>query len=123
MIKEQVKKIPNWKSPGEDGVQGYWLKKLTALHERTAKQMDNIISNAEDIPKWMIVGKTVLCQEDPSKGNAIDNYRPISCLPLIWKLITGTIAESIYNFFDVNIELPVEKKGSGKKVEGPNINY
>ena len=118
MIKEQVKKIPNWKSPGEDGVQGYWLKKLTALHERTAKQMDNIISNAEDIPKWMIVGKTVLCQEDPSKGNAIDNYRPISCLPLIWKLITGTIAESIYNFFDVNIELPVEQKGCRKKSRG-----
>ena len=36
MIKEQVKKIPNWKSPGTDGVQGYWLKKLTALHERKA---------------------------------------------------------------------------------------
>ena len=26
MIKEQVKQIPNWKSPGSDGVQGYWLK-------------------------------------------------------------------------------------------------
>ena len=37
MIKEQVKKILNWKSPGSDGVQGYWLKKLTALHERIAK--------------------------------------------------------------------------------------
>ena len=29
MIKEQVKKIPNWKSARPDGVQGYWLKKLT----------------------------------------------------------------------------------------------
>ena len=27
MIKEQVKQILNWKSPGPDGVQGYWLKK------------------------------------------------------------------------------------------------
>ena len=27
MIKEKVKKIPNWKSPGPDGVQGYWFKK------------------------------------------------------------------------------------------------
>ena len=32
-------------------VQGYWLKKLTALNERIAKQMNNIISNREDIPK------------------------------------------------------------------------
>ena len=51
MIKEQIEKIPNWKSPGPDRVQGYCLKKLTALHERMAKQMDNIISNRENIPK------------------------------------------------------------------------
>ena len=29
MMQEQVKKIPNWKSPGLDEVQGYWLKKKT----------------------------------------------------------------------------------------------
>ena len=32
IIKEQVRKIPNWKNSGSDGVQGYWLKKLTALY-------------------------------------------------------------------------------------------
>ena len=45
--------------------------------------MNNIISSREGIPKWMILGKTVLCQTDPSKGNAVDNYRPVSCLPLM----------------------------------------
>ena len=40
MIKELVKKIPNWKITVPDGVQGYWLKKLTALHERI--EMDDI---------------------------------------------------------------------------------
>ena len=45
--------------------------------------MDNIISSREDIPKWMTLCKTVLCQKDPSKGNAVANYRPISCLPLM----------------------------------------
>ena len=63
MIKEQVKKIPNWKSPGPDGVQGYWLKKLRALYEHIAKQMDNIISNKGDIQKRMELGKMVLCQK------------------------------------------------------------
>ena len=50
MIKEQVKKILNWKSPWPDRVQGHWLKKLTALHEHIRKQVDNI-SNREDIAK------------------------------------------------------------------------
>ena len=118
MIKEQVKKIPNWKSSGPDGVQGYWLKKLATLREFISKQMGIIISNREDIPKWMILGKMVLCQKDPSKGNAVDNYRPISCLPLIWKLMTGTIAENIYNFLDVDEKLSVEQKGCKKKTRG-----
>ena len=118
MITKQGKKIPNWKSPGPDGVQGYWLKKLTALHEQIAKEMDNIISNREDIPKWVTLAKMVLCQKDPSKGNAGDNYRPISCLLLMWKLMTRTIAGSVYNFLDVNNKLPVEQKGYKKKSRG-----
>ena len=48
-----------------------------------------MISNWMDIPKWMTTGKTILCQKDPDKGNAVDNYRSISCLPLMWKLMTG----------------------------------
>ena len=40
MIKEQVKKITIRKSSGQDGVKGYWMKKLIALLERIAKQMD-----------------------------------------------------------------------------------
>ena len=61
MLKEQVIKISNRKSPGPDGVQSYWLKKGTTLHECLAKHIDNIISNIEDIPKSMTLGTTVLC--------------------------------------------------------------
>ena len=118
MIKEQVKKISNWKSPGPDGVQGYWLKKLTALHERIAKHIDNINSNRDDILKWMTLGRAVLCQKDPSKKNDVDNYRPILCLPLMWKLMIGTVAGSIYDFLDVNDNLPVEQKGCKKESRG-----
>ena len=63
----------------------------------------------------MTLGKTVLCQKEASKGNTANNYRPISCLALMWKLMTVTIAESIYNFLDVNDKVPVEQKGCKKK--------
>ena len=118
MRKEQVQKMLNWKSSGPDGVQGCWLKKLTALHKCIAKQMDNITSNREGIPKSMKLGKTVLCQKDPGKGNAVDNYRPNSCLSLMQKLMTGIIAESIYNFLDMTDKPPVEQKVCEKKSRG-----
>lgn len=36
MVDKQSRKIPNWKAPGKDGVQGYWIKQLSSLHERIA---------------------------------------------------------------------------------------
>ena len=59
----------------------------------------------------MMIIIMVLCQKDLSKGNAVDNYRSISCLLLMWKLMTITIPEINYNFLDVNDKLTVEQKG------------
>ena len=60
-------------------------------------QINHILDGKIPLPDWMTIGKTVLCQKDPAKGSAIDNYRPLSCLPLIWKLMTGMLAEKMYS--------------------------
>ena len=53
--------------------------------------------------------------KDPAKGNAVDNYRPVSCLPFIWKLSTGgVVSESMYNFLVKYNLLPEEKMGCRK---------
>ena len=118
MVTTQAKKIPNWKAPGPDGVQGYWIKKLTSLHDRIAEQMNEMINNRVPIPAWMTTGRTVLCQKDPQKGNVVDNYRPISCLPIMWKLMTGVIADRVYKVLEENDTLPTEQKGCKKKSRG-----
>ena len=48
----------------------------------------------------MTFGKTVLPQKDLVKGSAVDNYRPIPCLPLMWRLMTGILAEMMYSHFE-----------------------
>ena len=48
-VMKQCRKMPNWKARGKDGVQGYWIKNLSNLHERIAIQM-NKISMGEDSP-------------------------------------------------------------------------
>ena len=37
-------------------------------------------------------------------------YRPITCLPLMWKLLTGMVAEETYNYLDREKLLPEEQK-------------
>ena len=118
MVKKQSRKIPNWKAPGRDGVQGYWIKKLSSMHARIANQLNEIISGANMLPEWMVYGRTVLCQKDPAKGRAVDNFRPISCLPLMWKLLTGMIAEEMYGFLEREKVLPDEQKGCRRGSRG-----
>ena len=115
-VNKQTRKTPNWKSPGKDGVQGYWIKNITSLHERIAQQIDDILSGTEELPEWLTHGKTVLCQKDLEKGNAVDNYRPITCLPLLWKLLTGIIAEDMYEYLEEERILPEEQKGVAERI-------
>ena len=49
------------------------------------------------IAEWITKGRTVLLIKDIAKGNAVGNYRPITCLPIMWKVLTGIIAEDLYS--------------------------
>ena len=66
----------------------------------------------------MTKGRTLLILKDVTKGNIPSNYRPITCLPLMWKLLTGMISEEIYAFLRDRNLLPEEQKGCRKKVRG-----
>ena len=59
----------------------------------------------------MTTGPTVLPLKGKSKRNNVSNYRPITYLPLKWKLITGIVADEIYNHLEENDLLPEEQKG------------
>ena len=52
-----------------------------------------------------------MLQKDESKGNGGSNYRPITCLPLMWKLLTGVIADHMYAHLDQSF-YPKSRKGS-----------
>ena len=72
------------------------------------------------MPSWLTGGTTSLIQKDKSKGNAASNYRPITCLPLMWKLLTGVIADQIYSHLDQEKLLPEKQKGCRKGSRGTN---
>ena len=109
--------MPNWKSPGPGLVQGFWLKNFSSLHERVRLQLKECLDSGF-VPSWLARGRTSLLQKDKSKGNVASNYRPITCLPLMWKLLTGVIADQIYAHLDQEKLLPEEQKGYRKGSSG-----
>ena len=50
-IRKQYRKIPNWKAPGREGIQGFWIKNLSRLHERVSSQINRILMGEDDVPK------------------------------------------------------------------------
>ena len=76
-IRKQCRKIPNYKAPGRDGVQGYWIKNLSSLHKRVSSKMYRILVGEDDLPEWMTHDRTVLCQKGPRKGNKLITIDPL----------------------------------------------
>ena len=77
--------------------------------------MNDMINNNKQALDWLTKGRAVLCQKDPQKGDAVDNFRLTSCLPLMWKLMTSIISDVMYEFLVENDYLPLEQKGCKKK--------
>ena len=111
--------MPNWKSLDPDLVQGFWLKDFSSLHERVRLQLKEGLDR-RFLSNWLTRGTASLLQKDKSKGNVASNYKPITCLPLIWKLLTGVIADQIYAHLDQERLLPEEEKWCRKGSRGAN---
>ena len=65
--------------------------------------------------------KNYSSDKDSKKGTEVGNYRPIACLNLIWKLLTGFISDKTYEHLQENKLLPEEQNGSRRKCEGRKI--
>jgi hypothetical protein len=117
MVKKQTKKVKNWTAPGEDQVHGYWLKHLTGLHCRIAEQLNTVLQSGK-IEKWLTTGRTSLLIKDKEKGPTPSNYRPITCLPTTFKLMTAILAEAIQNYLEENKLIPWEQKGNRRNSRG-----
>ena len=106
-LKKILGRMPNWKSPGPDLVQGFWLKNFSSLHEKVRLQLKECLDSGF-VPSWFTRGRTSLLRKNKSRGNIASDYRPIACLPLMWKLLTSVIADKIYAHFDQEKLLPEE---------------
>ena len=89
-----LKKVPNSKTPGHDGKDWYCFKKFTSIHDRLAIEVNRYLQET-DKTECMIKGKTSQIKIQ-TKKNTPNNYTPIICLPMMWKIQTVQIREEIY---------------------------
>ena len=117
LLRPTLKKLSNWKTPGHDCIHDFWFKKFTSVHDRLVLEMNKCLHTAH-VPEWVTKGRTTLIQKDPNKGTAPNNYRPITCLPMMWKILTAQMREEIYHSLTSRRLSPDEQKGCCKGSRG-----
>ena len=95
IILRRTLKVSNWKTPAYDRIHGFWFKKFTTIQDRQVLEMNRCPQEAH-VPEWMTKRKVTLSQKDLHKETAPNNYRPITCLPMMLKILTAQIREEIY---------------------------
>lgn len=83
---------------------------MPSLHQDLTNAYNDCICNPETCPDWLTIGITYLLPKTEDTKNP-KNYRPITCLPTTYKILTSIITERVYKHLDENDLLPKEQKG------------
>lgn len=116
-VEDCVKKTSNWKAPGPDHIQNFWLKSFPALFPHFARAFNKILDDPTGFPQFLGRGVTYLL---PKKGDLKDpkNYRPITCLSVVYKLLTSVLHKQIYKHCETNNIINPEQRGCVKRSLG-----
>lgn len=117
MVTQAINKTHNWKSAGPDRVQNYWYKQMNSLHPHLATCIQHVIYNPADFPLFLTEGKTIILPKNQDTKNP-SNYRPITCLSTLYKIITSVITVAIGQHIEANNILTEEQKGCKKGSRG-----
>lgn len=116
-VKLALKNVPNWKAPGRDKIQNYWWKKFTSVHETLARQFQRCLMNPEEVPNFLMEGVTYMLPKTDTPDHP-KKFRPITCLPTLYKLLTSIITKKIDGYLSRNNILATEQNGCRRRAQG-----
>ena len=117
MLTQKLRTFSNFKASGIDKLPNFWLRQCTVLHPFYAQVFQKLMNDEMETPEWLTTESTTLLPKAietklPSK------YRPICCLPTTYKLLTGIIADQIYDHPDRGNYMEKEQKGNKRRCLG-----
>ena len=93
------------------------MKQLTKLHPYYAKAFNRLIKREEQAPEWLTEGITYLIPKTENTDQP-NQYRPITCLPTVYKILTGIIADEMYIHLINNNLISYQQSGCKRECYG-----
>lgn len=90
-LKDILKGIENWKAPGIDEVQNFWLKQFPSTHEYLTRTFTQLLSGGQHIPVWLTNGRTTLIPKtkettNPKTIGQLHVYQALTNFLQVWYL-------------------------------------
>ena len=112
-----IRNTQNWKSPGPDGVQNFWIKRFSSIHTYLLEIINDFVKGSRCIEEWLPIGRTCVLYKGNDSTQS-KNYRPITCLNTMYKILTSTFARHIERHIEDNDIMEVTQKGCQKGKQG-----
>ena len=87
--KVACRKIKSWNAPGRDGISGFWWKKFHQAAAHFWGIIKGLLNGETEVPAWFVRGRTILFPKEGCLGRP-EQYRPITCLNVGYKLVTSS---------------------------------
>lgn len=116
-VSTAIAKTHNWKAPGPEHVQNFWYKQFTSLHHKLAQCFTQVINSPEDMPLFLTKGITYMKPKSRDTQNP-SQYRPITCLPTMYKILTSCITSKIQDYIEDREIMTEQQKGCRRLHKG-----
>ena len=94
-LKETLEDANSGKSPGTDGVDKEFLTRYWSMLGQTIQYAQKTFIAKKKLIKFLDRGLIKILQKGRTKGEMIKDWRPITLLSQIYKLISGVVAKRI----------------------------
>ncbi len=98
-------------------IYAFWYKTFKSLTSTLRDLIWDAIDGSEEIPEWLVEGRTVMFEKEGCTGRP-EEYRPITCLNIAYKTMTGALTGILMNYVEQANLLPEEQKALRKGARG-----
>ncbi|XP_022814502.1 uncharacterized protein LOC111348202 [Spodoptera litura] len=108
-VSKAANPLANWKAPGPDGLHNFWIRWFISSHSCLASQFQSALESGS-LPQFFTTGLTHLLHKSGSTTEP-KNYRPITCLPTIYKLLTSILRAKLNKHIEDNNIMSASQNG------------
>ncbi|KAG0435495.1 Retrovirus-related Pol polyprotein from type-2 retrotransposable element R2DM [Dictyocoela muelleri] len=107
-----INNLPSWKAPGVDKIYNFFIKNIKSIRPYLISEIIKLCNEPSKIPPYMF--KTITHMIPKKENPDVQDYRPISCLSNIYKIITRVFSYNLTTILEMNNSISFNQLGGRK---------